>query len=71
MLISRITCGQGFLEWKTGRDRFATAGDADELGMPFIFVEPPSLSRRVVNQARARAHAHTHHHHPPASAAAS
>jgi hypothetical protein len=43
---------QSFLQWKTGREKFVWAADADELGLPFIFVEPPSLSRRVVNQAQ-------------------
>jgi len=29
---------------------FSSPKDFDELALPFIFVEPPSLSSRVVNQ---------------------
>lgn len=41
---------EGFYTWKTGKSKFSAPSDADALELPFIFIEPPSLSRRVVNQ---------------------
>ena len=40
-----------FYKWKTGLDvEMSRPKDFDLLSLPFIFVEPPSLSSRVVNQ---------------------
>jgi hypothetical protein len=40
-----------FYKWKTGLDvEMSRPKDFDMLSLPFIFVEPPSLSSRVVNQ---------------------
>jgi len=41
---------EGLYRWRTAKDKFQTPSDFDELGLPFIFIEPPSLSTRVVNQ---------------------
>jgi hypothetical protein len=54
---SRFTCFTGTkVPIVTGEEEeafvagFSSPKDFDELALPFIFVEPPSLSSRVVNQ---------------------
>jgi len=41
---------EALYRWRTAKDKFQTPSDFDQLGLPFIFIEPPSLSTRVVNQ---------------------
>ena len=42
---------ENFYAWKTGlSDGFQSPKDFDKLSLPFIFVEPPSVLSRVVNQ---------------------